>query len=66
MKMEEDTELEEGEACFYKDDDNDNDLESLSYIVRVYLNLILSKFKILIWIGFFVFLFWLNKYGLMY
>ncbi|KAF7813665.1 uncharacterized protein G2W53_034641 [Senna tora] len=30
--MEEDTELEEGEACFNKDDDNNIDLDSLSYI----------------------------------
>lgn len=29
------TELEEGEACYYKGDDEDNiDLDSLSYIVR--------------------------------
>ncbi|KAF7837845.1 uncharacterized protein G2W53_006327 [Senna tora] len=30
--MEEDTELEEGEACYYKDDDDSFDIESLSYI----------------------------------
>lgn len=30
------TELEEGEASYYKDDDEDNiDLDSLSYIVRL-------------------------------
>lgn len=43
--MEEDNELEEGEACYYKDDDNHIDLDSLSYIVRAYLNLLLTKFE---------------------
>ena len=38
FEMEANTEFEEGEAFFcYKDDDDDNiDLDSLSYIVRVY------------------------------
>lgn len=43
--MEDNTELEEGEACYYKDDDEDNtDLDSLSYIVRDYSNIVLNKF----------------------
>jgi len=38
--MDDNTELEEGEACYYKDDDDDNiDLDSLSYIVRVFSHL---------------------------
>lgn len=33
LNMDDNTELEEGEACYYKDDDDDNiDLDSLSYI----------------------------------
>ena len=37
LNMDDNTELEEGEACYYKDDDDDNiDLDSLSYIVRVF------------------------------
>lgn len=41
------TELEEGEACYYKDDDDDsNDLDSLSYIVRAYSNIVLNKFYV--------------------
>ena len=42
--MKENTELEEGEACYNKEDDEGNiDPDSLSYIVRAYLNL--TKFK---------------------
>lgn len=38
--MDDNTELEEGEACYYKDDDDDKlDLDSLSYIVRVFSHL---------------------------
>jgi hypothetical protein len=36
-------ELEEGEACYYKDDDDDNfDIDSLSYIVRVCFNIVVT------------------------
>lgn len=42
--MEDNIELEE-EACYHKDDDEDNiDLDSLSYIVRAYLTIVLTKF----------------------
>lgn len=35
--MEENSELEEGEACYYKDDDENIDPDiDLSYIVRVF------------------------------
>lgn len=40
VEMKEDTELEEGEAFYYKDDDEDNiDPDSFSYIVRSYFNI---------------------------
>lgn len=40
LNMDDNTELEEGEACYYKDDDDDKlDLDSLSYIVRVFSHL---------------------------
>lgn len=43
--MEENTELEEGEACYHDDDDDKgiNYLDSLSYFVRTYLNLVLTN-----------------------
>jgi len=41
--MKEDTELEEGEAFYYRDDDEDNiDPDSFSYIVRTYFNIFLQ------------------------
>jgi len=45
--MKEDTELEEGEAFYYKDDDEDNiDPDSFSYIVRSYFNFFFENFKL--------------------
>lgn len=44
--MDENTELEEGEACHYKDGDDNNDLDSLSYIVRVLLDFNLNQVQV--------------------
>ena len=45
--MKHNTELEEGEACCYSKDEDNIDLDSLSYIVRTYLNMMLAKFNFL-------------------